>query len=158
MNPTTRSKLKASTASTKLHTRVGQGRGTVGTLTGLKASHEAHCAHVPGIYEWGGSREYGAPSPSSPSARSSLISAYASSLPSSTDKTLEQQQKTLCPGSTLIIVGDFMHYLDKGILSKTSKACLDEDQETGIDRFGDPRRKIHKMQGVQRGVEGAGVV
>lgn len=61
----------------------------------------------------------------------------------------------------LIIVGQFIYYLGKGILGEAKKAWLGEDQAKGIDGFGSAKRKMRKMQGVQpgdEGVSGAGVV
>lgn len=61
----------------------------------------------------------------------------------------------------LIMVGQFVYYLGKGFLGEAKKAWLGEDQARGIDGFGSAKRKMRKMQGVQRGdegVEGAGVV
>jgi solute carrier family 35, member F1/2 len=54
----------------------------------------------------------------------------------------------------LIILGQFVYYLGKGILGEAKKAWLGEDQAKGIDGFGSARRKMRKMQGVQRGDEG----
>jgi solute carrier family 35, member F1/2 len=63
----------------------------------------------------------------------------------------------------LIIVGQFVYYVGKGILGEAKKAWLGEDQARGIDGFGSAKRKMRKMgmAGVQRGdegVQGAGVV
>lgn len=62
---------------------------------------------------------------------------------------------------TLIMIGHFVYYLGKGVLGEAKKAWLGEDQEKGIDGFGSAKRKMRKMQGVQRGevgTESAGVV
>jgi solute carrier family 35, member F1/2 len=62
---------------------------------------------------------------------------------------------------TLIMIGHFVYYLGKGVLGEAQKAWLGENQEKGIDGFGSAKRKMRKMQGVQRGevgTESAGVV
>jgi solute carrier family 35, member F1/2 len=61
----------------------------------------------------------------------------------------------------LIIIGHFVYYLGKSVLGEAKKAWLGENQEKGIDGFGSAKRKMRKMQGVQRGdigTESAGLV
>ncbi|KIV88170.1 hypothetical protein PV10_09091 [Exophiala mesophila] len=58
----------------------------------------------------------------------------------------------------LIMVGQFIYYLGKGVLGEAAKAWLGENQEKGIDGFGSAKRRIRKMQesaaGPGRGQEG----
>ena len=65
---------------------------------------------------------------------------------------------------TLIMIGHFVYYLGKGVLGEAKKAWLGEDQAKGIDGLGSAKRKMrkmHGMQGVERGevgTESMGVV
>jgi len=60
---------------------------------------------------------------------------------------------------TLIMIGQFVYYLGKGVLGEAKKAWLGEDQAAGVSGIGTAKRKIQKHgTGGLPGSESAGVV
>lgn len=56
----------------------------------------------------------------------------------------------------LIITGQFVYFLGKGVLGEAKKAWLGEDQEKGVLGIGTAKRKIQKENSGLRGTDGMG--